>query len=213
MTQQGTEEWKLERVGKVTASRVFDIIEQTKAGKPTAKRETYAFDLATEIITNRPIEFFENSYMRWGTDNEPIARAKYQERSFAQIVEVGFITHHSISRSGCSPDGVTEDGDGLIEIKCLQSKNHIASMLANEVPENYLTQMLWQLACMPERVWNDFVCFDPIMPEKGQLFIKRVHRKDYAEKISWLEDQVKSFLDNDVMNIVNKINRVMEKNG
>jgi hypothetical protein len=41
--------------------------------------------------------------------------------------------------------------------------------------------MQWQMRCA-DRSWCDYVVFDPRMPAKAQLFVKRVERDD-----AWLE--------------------------
>jgi len=83
--------------------------------------------------------------------------------------------------------------------------------MAGEVPKNYLTQICWQMACLPERKWCYFISFDPRMPEKGQMFVKRVYRKDLQDYIEQLEEEVKRFLREDVDSIVEKIKNIMEK--
>jgi len=49
------------------------------------------------------------------------------------------------------------------------------------------------------------------MPEKGQIFVKRVYRKDLQDYIEQLEEEVKRFLREDVDSIVEKIKNIMEK--
>lgn len=210
MEKQGTTEWKMERCAKVTASKVWDVINKSKTGAYYAERANYAYVLALETITGVPEETEANKFMIWGTTHEPMARARYQETTFDIVSEVGFIPHPILSRAGASPDGLVGD-DGCIEIKCPQTKTHVSTLVAQEVPKNYLTQICWQLACMPERQWCDFISFDPRMPEKGQLFVKRVYRKDQQEYINFLEEEVKRFLREDVDSIVQKIKDAMEK--
>ena len=41
--------------------------------------------------------------------------------------------------------------------------------------------------------WNDFISYDPRMPERSQLFVKRVFRDD--KFIGIMEDEVKKFLE------------------
>ena len=210
MADQGTMEWKLERCGKVTASKVWDVVNKSPKGIYYAERANYAYALAIETLTGIPEEIEPNKFMIWGTQNEPLARTRYQETTFDIVTEVGLVIHPVIQRSGASPDGLVGD-DGLIEIKCPQTKTHCATLMAGEVPKNYLTQICWQMACLPERKWCDFISFDPRMPEKGQMFVKRVYRKDLQDYIEQLEEEVKRFLREDVDSIVEKIKNIMEK--
>ena len=187
--EQGTVEWFAARCGKVTASRVADIIAKTKTGFSTS-RDNYMAQLVCERMTGKPAESFSNSAMQWGTDTEPFARAAYEAKMDILVSEVGFITHPRIEMSGASPDGLA--GDGLVEIKCPNTATHIATLLDQKVPEKYITQMMWQMACT-ERPWNDFVSFDPRLPEKYQLFIKRINFD--IKIVDSLENSVIQFLD------------------
>src|SRR5690606_21319814 len=80
---------------------------------------------------------------------------------------------------------------GLVEIKCPQSATHIDTLLNGAVPEKYVKQMMWQMACT-DRAWCDFVSFDPRLPESMRLFVKRIPRHDGA--IEELEREVRTFL-------------------
>lgn len=186
--QQGTEAWHQQRCGKVTASRVADIIAKTKTGFSTS-RDNYMAQLVCERMTGKPAESFSNSAMQWGTDTEPFARAAYEAKLDILVSEVGFIDHPWVTMSGASPDGLA--GDGLVEIKCPNTATHIATLLDQKVPEKYNIQMQWQMACT-QRPWCDFVSFDPRMPEKYQLFIKRVNFD--KQIVDLLENSVIQFL-------------------
>jgi putative phage-type endonuclease len=187
--EQGTVEWFAARCGKVTASRVADIIAKTKTGFSTS-RDNYMAQLVCERMTGKPAESFSSSAMQWGTDTEPFARAAYEAKVDILVSEVGFITHPRIEMSGASPDGLA--GDGLVEIKCPNTATHIATLIDQKVPEKYITQMMWQMACT-ERPWCDFVSFDPRLPEKYQLFIKRINFD--IKIVDSLENSVIQFLD------------------
>jgi len=186
---QGSEEWLAIRVGKVTASRVADVIARTKTGWG-ASRANYMAELIAERLTGEPAEKFTNGAMKWGTENEPDARIAYEFRTDAEVVQVGFIPHPTIPMTGASPDGLVGE-DGLVEIKCPNTATHIDTLISQAVPSKYVTQMLWQMACTG-RQWCDFVSFDPRMPEHMRLFVKRVHRDD--ARIAELEKDVSEFL-------------------
>lgn len=122
---------------------------------------------------------------------EPHAVAAYQEASGVATDLVGFLSHPTITYAGASPDRLVGD-DGLLEVKCPASATHIDTLLSGEVPERYLLQMQWQMACS-ERAWCDFVSFDPRLPAAYDCFITRVERDD--ELIARLEDETRVFLD------------------
>ncbi len=170
---QGSAEWLAIRVGKVTASRVADVVAKTKTGYG-ASRANYMAELIAERLTGAPAERYTNAAMAWGTEKEPEARALYEFLTDAEITQVGFVPHPTISMSGASPDGLVSD-DGLVEIKCPNTATHIDTLLGQSIPAKYETQMQWQMACTG-RQWCDFVSYDPRMPDSMRLFVKRVER-------------------------------------
>ena len=187
--EQRTEEWFAARCGKVTASRVADIIAKTKTGYSTS-RENYLAQLVCERMTGKPAESYSNSAMQWGTDQEPFARAAYEAAKDVLVDELGFATHPTISMAGASPDGLV-GLFGLVEIKAPHTATHIQTLLDGTVPTKYITQMQWQMACT-QRQWCDFVSFDPRMDEGLQLFIKRVEYDPIY--VASLEKEVINFL-------------------
>lgn len=186
---QGSDEWKAARCGKVTASRVADVVARTKSGWG-ASRANYAAELIAERLTGTTPESYTNAAMQWGTDHEPQARAAYEWYADATVAEVAIVDHPKIAMSAASPDGLVWD-DGLVEIKCPNTATHIETLLGGTVPAKYITQMHWQMACTG-RQWCDFVSFDPRLPESMRLFIQRVPRD--GKMIADLERDVSEFL-------------------
>ena len=192
--EQRTEDWFAARLGKVTASRVADVIAKTKTGY-SASRENYMAQLVCERLTNTPTEGFTNAAMLHGIEQEPFARAAYETAKGVMVEEVGFIAHPEIDMSGASPDGLVGD-DGMVEIKCPSSSTALECWLThaqggNPVDAKYYAQMQWQMRCA-DRSWCDYVVFDPRMPAKAQLFIFRVERN--ADWLKIAEDEVIRFL-------------------
>ena len=189
MIAQGSAEWFAQRAGKVTASRVADVIAKTKTGWG-ASRANYAAQLVAERLTGNVEPTFTNAAMQWGTDKEPEAREAYEFHAGVFVDQVGMIAHPKIAMTGASPDGLVGDA-GLVEIKCPNTATHIETLLSGKVPAKYVTQMAWQMACTG-RAWCDFVSFDPRMPEHMRLFVQRVERDDTL--IAALEAEVAAFL-------------------
>jgi putative phage-type endonuclease len=187
--EQGSPEWFAARLGRVTASRVSDVIGRTKTGYG-AQRANYAAQLICERLTGVAAETFSNAAMQWGTDHEPEARGMYEFATDLDVEEVGFVPHPTITMAGASPDGLVGN-DGLVEIKCPNTATHIETVTGQAVPAKYLTQMQWQMACAG-RQWCDFVSYDPRLPHEFRLFIKRVPRDDAV--IADLEAEVRAFL-------------------
>jgi len=204
---QGSEAWFQSRMGKVTASRVADVIAKTKTGY-SASRDNYMAQLVCERMTNTVAESFTNSAMQWGTETEPLARAAYEAHADVLVDEVAMIPHPTIEAAGASPDGLVGDY-GQLEIKCPNTATHIDTLLTQTVQSKYLTQMQWQMACTG-RLWCDFVSFDPRMSDGLQLFVKRVQRDDAY--IQMLEKEVIQFL-TELDGKIKKLNELKETNG
>ena len=186
---QGTPEWHQMRLGKVTASRVADILAKTKTG-PSASRQNYLIELALQRTTGIIQESYSNSAMEWGTQTEPQARVAYEVTTNNFVDQVAFIDHPSIAWFGCSPDGLVSDR-GLVEIKCANSATHWEYFKAKKAPNKYVIQMQTQMA-VTGRDWCDFVSFDPRMPDRSQLLIVQVPRD--PEFILFMETEIKQFL-------------------
>jgi putative phage-type endonuclease len=187
--EQGSADWFAERCGKVTASRVVDVVAKTKTGW-SASRANYMAQLVAERLTGAVAESFSNAAMQWGTDMEPEARVVYEFFTNATVEPATFVRHPTIGDTGASPDGYV-GSEGLVEIKCPNTATHIETLLGGSVAGKYVTQIQWQLACTG-RQWCDFVSFDPRLPESMKIFIKRVPRDDAL--ITALEADVIDFL-------------------
>jgi len=187
--QQGSEEWKTLRLGKITASRVSQVM-----GK---SRQNFLAIIAAERISKQA-ESFTNAAMQWGIDTEPFAREAYEARNGIKVVQVGFCLHPTIKDAGASPDGLVGD-DGLIEIKCPNTSTHVGTLIDQKAPTKYIPQMQFQMACTG-RQWCDFVSFDPRIEQS--FFQIRVERdNEYIEK---MEKEVSEFLE-EVDRLVNQI--------
>jgi len=202
--EQRTEEWFAARLGKVTASRVADLVGKTKTGY-SATRDNYMAQLVVERLTQTKAESYTNAAMQWGTDQEPFARAAYEAAQGVMVEEVGFVRHPTIEWAGASPDGLVGD-DGLVEIKSPNTATMIETLLSQKVPGKYFAQMQFQMACTG-RKWTDYVVFDPRMPEKAQLFVKRVDRDDTY--IAEIEAEIVKFLA-EVKSQVQQLNAIIE---
>ncbi len=187
--QQGTDEWRMARLGKVGASMVADATARTKTGWG-ASRANLAARLVAERLTGILSESFVNDAMRWGTEKEPEARDFYSFVVGNEVKQVGLVLHPTLDHAVASPDGLVGD-DGLVEIKCPNTATHIETLMSGNADPRYLKQMQWQMACTG-RQWVDWVSYDPRMPDEMRLFVRRVARD--AAIISELEKQIREFL-------------------
>ena len=186
MHDQGTAEWHQDRLGKVTASKISDVMM-----KPTtAGFQNYQAQLVCERLTGTPTETFTSAAMQHGTDTEPQARAFYELETGNDVEQTGFIDHPTIKMTGASPDGLIGE-EGLIEIKCPQPATHIKTLTGKTIEQKYIYQMHWQMICTG-RVWCDFVSFCPSLPDELQMFCERVEFDD--ELGTKITEAVESFL-------------------
>jgi putative phage-type endonuclease len=189
MLEQRTPEWFATRCGKVTASRIADLMAKTKSGYSTS-RANYRAQLVVERLTGVVEQSYCNAAMQHGIDTEAEAREAYQQHMLCTVEEVAFVAHPKIDMAGASPDGLVGD-DGMVEIKCPNTATHIETLLGGTVADKYLKQVQFQMACTG-RAWNDFVSYDPRLPETMRLFVQRVPRDEAL--IAEIEAEIVSFL-------------------
>jgi putative phage-type endonuclease len=189
MHEQGSPEWLLERCGKVTASRIADLMARTKTGWG-ASRINYASQIICERLTGCVAPSFTNAAMIHGTETEPEARRAYEFFVDCDVQQVGFVPHPTINMAGASPDGLVGN-DGLLELKCPNSATHIETLLSGEIPDKYHKQMQFQMACTG-RAWCDFASYDNRLPERMRLFVQRVNRS--TPTVKEIEAEVSAFL-------------------
>jgi putative phage-type endonuclease len=192
---QGSAEWHKARLGKITCSRMADMMTNGRgSGSMGLTAYSYMYDLIAEILTGSQQDQIDNAAVRWGHENEPVARAVYALIHGASVVKTGFLVHPHHPHCGGSPDGLVEgdqEGPGGVEIKCpMSSRIHLGYMEGGIVPPQYEWQVdgsMW----ITQRKWWDFVSFDPRMPEGLQMF--RVRRYWNDERMEELSDRVERF--------------------
>ena len=173
--EQGSAEWLTMRLGKVTASKMADVISKGRGTAPSKTAETYMMELIAERLTGKSKSFFENEAMRWGTETEPQARSMYSvNNDFVEIKEVAFVEHNEFI--GISPDGMI-GGKGLLEIKCPNTTTQIKRALSDDYSADYKAQIQAQL-WVTEREWCDFVSFDPRLDCAAGYLQQRVFRDE-----------------------------------
>lgn len=173
--EQRTPEWYAARLGKVTASRVADVMAKTKTGY-SASRNNYMAQLICERLTGKPTDTFSNAAMQRGTELEPMARSFYEVKNDLLVIESGLVVHPEIESFGASPDGLVEVV-GLVEIKCPNTWTHIETLKSGKPKSEYITQMQAQMACTG-RAWCDFVSFDDRLPDDLAYFQTRIERDE-----------------------------------
>jgi putative phage-type endonuclease len=174
---QGSADWHLARIGRISASRVRDVLAISKRdGKPLQARQDYAEELAIELVTGEAEPVFETAAMRWGKEQEPAARAAYEAHAGVLVGEVGFVIHPELDFLGASPDGLILGASRGLEIKCPGRRKHWQT-LRDGMPEEHVAQVQISMACTGLPEW-DFVSFDPRFPPHLQLHVETIKRDD-----------------------------------
>ena len=199
--EQGSADWLALRLGKVTASKVKDVLTKGRGNAPSKTAETYMMELIAEKLTGKSKPFFENDAMRWGTETEPQARSMYSvNNDFVDVREVAFIEHNEFI--GVSPDGLIGD-DGMLEVKCPNTTTQLKRALSDDYSADYKAQIQMQL-WVAGREWCDFLSFDPRLDCAAGYLQQRVYRDEkYIEE---MECKVFAFVDS-MNEIINKLTK------
>lgn len=182
---QGTDEWRAERAGCITASRMRDLRwepgEVYKSGdkkglpKPVPQmRMTYIDQIVAELLTGQPREQVSTKTLDYGHEMEPEAIAAYEAHTGRLVEQCGFVRHPRYNFIGASPDLLIGD-DGGGEAKCPMSIVVHATTLREGLPQEHIEQIqggLW----VTGRLWWDFISYNPLFPPHLRLYVQRVHR-------------------------------------
>jgi putative phage-type endonuclease len=187
--EQRSPEWYAARCGSLGASSLADAVARTKSGY-SASRANVMARLIAERLTGVSQETFQSAAMLHGIETEAEARNAYEFYCDAEVAQVGIVMHPMIKGTHASPDGLV-GGDGLVEIKCPNTATHIDYLLTGGIPDKYVVQMLWQMACTG-RQYCDFVSYDSRMPEGLRIFTRRFERDSH--RIHVLTNEVSDFL-------------------
>ena len=200
---QGSSEWFKARMGKVTASKLSDLMRKTKWGESTYKTRL-RMELAIERITGKSAsENFMNKAMQDGVEREPDARKLFEAITGKEVAECGSFDHPEIVNTSASPDGLIRGEDAVLELKCPTHITHAKNLLSEKMPKNYEYQVQWQIACT-ESEYAYFASYHPDFPKELRLKWVKVLRDNIM--ILELEDAVRQF-DIEVEDLIIKLKK------
>ena len=143
MSEQRSKEWRAERYGKFTSSRISELLGIKGLGKTG---ETYAFDMAVDIAYGIDTdEGFVSYDMQHGIETEPLAFeqfAKLKELQFLTVSNCGFYALNA--NTGGSPDGMVSD-NSVLEIKCPKPGKLFRLIADGIIDQCYIDQMQHQM--------------------------------------------------------------------
>ncbi|MDT3718476.1 lambda-exonuclease family protein [Pseudomonas oryzihabitans] len=191
--EQRSDEWFAARLGKVTASKVKDVMAKGRGSAPSATRANYMMMLLCERLTGVPggEDLSRKPAVQRGVELEPVARSAYEVDQGVMTIESGLIVHPRMPEFAASPDGLV-GADGLLEIKCPNTAQHISVIQSGKHDTQYEWQMFAQMACSG-REWVDFVSFDDRLPEELQYARFRLYRDE--KRILEMEAEIHDFLE------------------
>lgn len=182
--QQRSEEWLMERLCRITGTRISAVMGTKKA------RNTLMYEMIREKIMLSAKEFKRTQAMQRGIDTEDEARKAYELVNDVLVQEVGLIVSKENEMFACSPDGLI-GFDGGIEIKCLSEENHLKVMLEDMIEKNYYYQIQWCIYCTDRQWWDYFGYCNTLGPCK--IYQKRFDRDGAV--INHMLEMATSFID------------------
>ena len=181
VTFDNCDQWLLARLGKITGTRLKDIVVKKGTGEKKGYYELIAERLAvddTEFDGYVPNE----TPMDRGTRLEKFAIDRFTQETKKKVDTSKVIWMRDDNESiAISPDGTISKTEA-IEIKCLSSASHIEAYLTNEIPSEYEFQKLQYFIVNPDLKTLYFCFYDPRIPCKD-FFIHKVERKDVQDLV------------------------------
>ena len=169
--EQRTPEWFAARKGLVTGTGLRKIVGRKDS------QESYFYEiLAEKLMVSDGSE--GEAPMDRGVRLETEARQAFEKEVGKEVEEVGFVQAGAFS-GGYSPDGLIKKGkkytEGL-EVKCLGSGNHIRAWLTDQIPDEYMPQVL-QAFIVNEDLKKMYVVFYDPRIKQHPLHIIELERK------------------------------------
>jgi hypothetical protein len=169
--EQGTMEWDRIRIGRFTSSQNWRLIVEPKekSRKISVETENYVMEKVAEVMTGQCKQQGYAFPLVYGTENEPIARGHFIEKTGHKVETVGFFPY--TDHAGGSPDGIVND-NAILEIKCpYDSRVMLDYLMLNDQYDlkRDFREHYWQ--CVNNMIFTGkefgyFVAFDPRMTKE-----------------------------------------------
>ncbi len=172
---ENREQWLQARRGKITGSRLKDIVVKRGTGKKIGFYELIAEKLGIPADG-------ENAMER-GTRLEPEAVKMFEEETGKEVDSSLIIWQREDNENiAISPDGCFNDDTEAVEAKCLSSARHIEAWLTKRIPDEYEFQKLQYFIVNDKLEKLHFAFYDPRLTAKP-FFIITVTRDEVQEDI------------------------------
>lgn len=195
--QQWTIEWLQVRSGKITGTRLADVLPnygkngETQASKK--KRKNLIYELIAEKLASLP-EVYQSFWMERGKEMEEIVKKIYGEK----IENVGFVSRTDVDWLGISPDWLIRDENGKItravEIKSPSPKVATKYLLEGKIPDEYFWQVVHYFIVFDDLESLDFIIYNPdFYSEELRIKTLVVTREELKDKIEFAKIELANF--------------------
>lgn len=177
--KQNTDEWLELRKGKITGSKLNDIIVKRGTGKKIGFYQLLADRLSVDENTD------EDERER-GHRLEDEAIALFSDLTGKKVEQVGMCASDDNEDIMLSPDGLIKKGKKYteaVEIKCLSTARHLMAYFEQKIPNEYEPQAMQYFIVNENLEKLYFTFYDPRVQSKPIFWIE-LDRADYEEKIA-----------------------------
>ena len=182
MLIQGSIEWHLERMGKITGTRFSratgsirvknSLIAEISKERELLAKGGFALDEHLDKIMA-----VDSAAMAWGRDHEDQALSAFELAYDMDVDKSGFIVHPDYDFIGVSLDGLVRDNDSrphaIAEVKCPYNPENHANTLILGMPEQHFSQVqgnAW-VAC---QLMGYFISFDSRAEVENRLYVQAI---------------------------------------
>jgi len=182
--EQNTDAWLEARKGKITGSKLKDIVVKRGTGRKLGFYELLADRLSVGAD--------EEDVMERGHRLEKEALEAFSSVTGLSVEQVGLCISDENENIALSPDGLIKVGKkytGAVEVKCLSASRHLQAYFEKEIPDEYEFQKLQYFIVNPDLEKLYFCFYDPRVTVKPFFFLE-VTREQVAEDVeTYLEYQ------------------------
>jgi hypothetical protein len=173
---ENREDWELARIGKITGSKLKDVLTKRGGGKKIGFYQLIADRLAMPADGEAPMDR--------GNRLEEEAIAKFVLTTEKEVdTELVIWSRDDNDDIALSPDGMIGETEA-VEVKCLNSARHIEAVLTEEVPKDYEDQVIQYFVVNEKLEKLHFVFYDPRLVIEKKLFVIRIERASVQEKVT-----------------------------
>lgn len=180
------EAWFKARQGKVTGSRLKDIVVKRGAGEKSGFYAIIAERLLKPDAPDEEDDIFDHPAEERPTERgnrlEKVAIAEFTKKTKMVVDDSLLMWVRDDDESiAISPDGVISETEA-VEVKCLASGKHVEALITQEIPSEYEYQVL-QYFIVNDKLQTLYFCFYDPRLRVHEFFWIEVKRTDMLAQI------------------------------